>query len=40
MMNRGHTPAEIIEMADMVTECQAKKHYYDQGTTSRVGIEK
>ncbi|MFZ0612966.1 MAG: cob(I)yrinic acid a,c-diamide adenosyltransferase [Desulfobacterales bacterium] len=30
----------IIEMADMVTECQARKHYYDLGTKARVGIEK
>jgi len=29
----------IIEMADMVTECQAKKHYYERGTKARVGIE-
>ena len=29
----------VIEMADMVTECQVKKHYYDSGTAARVGIE-
>lgn len=29
----------IIEMADMVTEFQAKKHYYERGTKARVGIE-
>ena len=30
----------IIEMADRVTELQAKKHYYNLGTPARVGIEK
>ncbi|MBR9980610.1 MAG: cob(I)yrinic acid a,c-diamide adenosyltransferase [Desulfatitalea sp.] len=29
----------IIEMADMVTDFQAKKHYYERGTKARVGIE-
>ncbi|RJQ85646.1 MAG: cob(I)yrinic acid a,c-diamide adenosyltransferase [Desulfobacteraceae bacterium] len=30
----------IMEMADMVTELQAKKHYYEHGTEARTGIEK
>jgi len=35
-----YASTRIIEMADMVTELQAKKHYYDLGTPARVGIEK
>lgn len=35
-----YASTRIIEMADMVTELQAKKHYYDRGTRARVGIEK
>jgi cob(I)alamin adenosyltransferase len=30
----------IIEMADIVTELNARKHYYDRGTKARLGIEK
>jgi cob(I)alamin adenosyltransferase len=29
----------VIEMADMATELRARKHYYDNGTKARVGIE-
>jgi cob(I)alamin adenosyltransferase len=35
-----YAAARIMEMADMVTELHAKKHYYDSGTPARVGIEK
>lgn len=35
-----YAAARIMEMADMVTELHAKKHYYDRGTPARVGIEK
>ncbi len=36
---RGATP-KIIERADLVTEMKEIKHYYQQGVTARVGIEK
>ena len=36
---RGATAA-IIEKADLVTEMKEIKHYYKQGVTARVGIEK
>ncbi len=36
---RGATP-KIIEKADLVTEMKEIKHYYKQGVTARVGIEK
>ena len=36
---RGAAP-EVIERADLVTEMQAVKHYYEQGVMARVGIEK
>ena len=36
---RGATDA-IIETADLVTEMKEIKHYYKQGVTARVGIEK
>lgn len=36
---RGATKA-IIEKADLVTEMQEIKHYYQKGVTARVGIEK
>jgi len=36
---RGATAA-IIEKADLVTEMQEIKHYYQKGVTARVGIEK
>ncbi|SFL73938.1 cob(I)yrinic acid a,c-diamide adenosyltransferase [Halanaerobium salsuginis] len=31
---------KLIEYADLVTEMQAVKHYYQQGITARLGIEK
>ncbi len=31
---------EVIEMADLVTEMRAVKHYYDRGVQARVGIER
>ncbi len=33
-------PESIIERADLVTEMTEIKHYYKQGVTARVGIEK
>ena len=36
---RGATAA-VIEKADLVTEMKEIKHYYKQGITARVGIEK
>ena len=36
---RGATP-KIIEAADLVSEVMERKHYYKQGVTARVGIEK
>lgn len=36
---RGAT-GKIIEKADLVTEIKEIKHYYTQGVTARVGIEK
>ena len=33
-------PSELVEMADVVTECRKVKHYYDKGVKARVGIEK
>jgi len=36
---RGATPA-TIKKADLVTEMKEIKHYYKQGVTARVGIEK
>jgi cob(I)alamin adenosyltransferase len=32
-------PAEIIEIADTVTEMRKIKHAYDRGITGRKGIE-
>jgi cob(I)alamin adenosyltransferase len=34
-----HAPTRVIELADMVTELKARKHYFDRGTKARVGIE-
>jgi len=36
---RGALPS-VIEKADLVTEMQAVKHYYDRNIKARVGIEK
>lgn len=36
---RGADP-RVIEKADLVTEMQAVKHYYEKGVADRVGIEK
>jgi cob(I)alamin adenosyltransferase len=33
-------PQELIERADLVTEMQAVKHYYQQGVVARKGIER
>ncbi|HEY5560660.1 MAG TPA: cob(I)yrinic acid a,c-diamide adenosyltransferase [Clostridiaceae bacterium] len=35
-----YAPDEIIEIADLVTEMKEIKHYYNDGVTARVGIEK
>ena len=32
--------SRLIDRADLVTEMQAVKHYYDKGITARVGVEK
>lgn len=34
-----YAPPRLMDMADMVTEFQMKKHYYERGTKARVGIE-
>jgi cob(I)alamin adenosyltransferase len=31
---------EVIDLADLVTEMRAVKHYYDKGVQARVGIER
>ncbi len=33
-------PTPLLEMADLVTEMVAQKHYYDQGVEARDGIER
>ena len=33
-------PAALIEQADLITEMKEVKHYYNQGVTARIGIEK
>jgi cob(I)alamin adenosyltransferase len=35
-----YAPAEIIDRADLVTEMTEIKHYFHEGVTARVGIEK
>ena len=35
-----YAPSEIIERADLVTEMQELKHYFNAGVQARVGIEK
>lgn len=35
-----NAPEEILELADLVTEMRAVKHYYRQGVLARDGIEK
>jgi len=34
-----YCPSELIERADLVTEMQEIKHYYQKGVTARKGIE-
>jgi len=47
-LNRGHTeiictgrgaPEELIEIADLVTDMENKKHYFFAGVESRDGID-
>jgi cob(I)alamin adenosyltransferase len=33
-------PIEIIEVADLVTECRSIRHYFERGIAAREGIEK
>lgn len=35
-----HAPTRIMEVADIVTEMRAFKHYYHKGVKARVGIDK
>jgi len=35
-----NAPPDIIETVDLVTEMREVKHYYQDGVTARVGIEK
>ena len=39
LTGRGAAP-EVIEIADLVTEMKAIKHYYEKGVQARIGIEK
>lgn len=39
LTGRG-APRKVIEMADLVTEMKAVKHYYEKGIMAREGIEK
>ncbi len=34
-----NAPAELIELADLVTEMREIRHYYSRGVTARAGIE-
>jgi cob(I)alamin adenosyltransferase len=38
LTGRG-APQQLIDRADLVTEMQELKHYYQQGVTAREGIE-
>jgi len=31
---------QVLQLADLVTEMKEKKHYYQKGVESRVGIER
>ena len=33
-------PQQLLERADLATEMEAVKHYYDDGVQARVGIER
>ncbi len=35
-----YAPKEIVEAADLVTECRMVKHYFQKGVKAREGIEK
>ncbi len=35
-----YAPQEIMDAADLVTECRMVKHYFKKGVTAREGIEK
>ena len=35
-----YAPARIMDIADIVTEMKATKHYYQEGVKARIGIEK
>jgi len=37
---KGISPEELIEAADLVTECRMGKHYFQKGVRAREGIEK
>ncbi|MCF8388237.1 MAG: cob(I)yrinic acid a,c-diamide adenosyltransferase [Bacteroidales bacterium] len=39
IMTGRYAPAELIELADLVTEMKEVKHYYQQGVEAREGIE-
>jgi cob(I)alamin adenosyltransferase len=39
LTGRG-APAEIVEVADLVTEMREVKHYYAKGVDARVGVER
>ena len=40
VMTGRSAPASVMDRADLVTEMTAIKHYYQQGVSARVGIEK
>ncbi|MFW0837414.1 MAG: cob(I)yrinic acid a,c-diamide adenosyltransferase [Candidatus Komeilibacteria bacterium] len=39
VMTGRDAPAELLALADLVTEMQPHKHYYQQGVEARAGIE-